>query len=211
MDTIIDSLRQMSDEEARMYIKMLFDGYINRKKEKRLFEESVRIPQVIILTYYSCVKKPPFINIYETFKNNYINDQKNFKERYIYNENKLEDTFTFLGYQTNPYKYLSKCDLFVCTSISEGFSTAATEALIMGVPVVTTPVAGMQEMLGSNNEFGIIAEHQEQSLYECIKRLLDAREVLEDYKKKALLRGKAFSTETTVKAVENMLESLYEG
>lgn len=131
-------------------------------------------------------------------------------ENYI-NENKLEDTFTFLGYQTNPYKFLGKCDLFVCTSIAEGFSTAATEALILGVPVVTTPVAGMQEMLGSNNEYGIIAEHQEQSLYESIKRLLDEPEVLDDYKNKALLRGKAFSTEATVKAVENMLEGLYEG
>ena len=70
MDAIIDSLREMSNEEARLYIKMLFDGYINRKKEKRLFEESVTIPKVIILTYYSCVKKPPFTNIYEVFKNN---------------------------------------------------------------------------------------------------------------------------------------------
>ena len=131
-------------------------------------------------------------------------------ENYI-SENKLEDTFTLLGYQTNPYKYLGKSDLFVCTSISEGFSTAATEALILGVPVVTTPVAGMHEMLGSNHEYGIIAEHQEQSIYESIKRLLDEPEMLKDYKNRALLRGKEFSTETTVKAVENMLESLYEG
>lgn len=128
-------------------------------------------------------------------------------ENYI-KENKLEDTFTFLGYQTNPYKYLGKCDLFVCASISEGFSTAATEALILGVPVVTTPVAGMHEMLGSNREYGIITEHQEQSLYESIKRLLDEPKVLEDYKNKALLRGKAFSAGATVKAVENMLENL---
>lgn len=91
MDAIIDSLREMTDEEARLYIKMLFDGYISRKKEKRLFEDSVTIPKVIILTYYSCVKKPPFTNIYEAFKKNLINEQKNFKERYIYNENKLED------------------------------------------------------------------------------------------------------------------------
>ena len=46
-------------------------------------------------------------------------------------EHKLEDSFTFLGYQINPYKYVAKCDIFVCTSIAEGFSTAATEALIV--------------------------------------------------------------------------------
>ena len=78
-------------------------------------------------------------------------------EKYIL-DNKLERTFTFLGYQKNPYKYVSKCDLFICASTSEGFSTAATEALIVGTPVITTPVAGMVEMLGKKNEYGIISE-----------------------------------------------------
>lgn len=131
-------------------------------------------------------------------------------EKYLL-EHDLKDSFTFLGYQTNPYKYLAKCDLFVCTSVAEGFSTAATEALILGVPVVTTPVAGMKEMLGANNEYGIVAGQSEDSIYEKIKKLLDNSGLLKEYKKCAFTRGKVFSTETTVKAVENMLESLYEG
>lgn len=57
-------------------------------------------------------------------------------ERYIA-ENALENSVTLLGYQTNPYKYVAKCDLFVCSSFAEGFSTAATEALIVGTPVCT--------------------------------------------------------------------------
>lgn len=130
-------------------------------------------------------------------------------EKYI-RENNLEETFTFLGYQTNPYKYIAKCDLFVCTSAAEGFSTAATEALIVGTPVVTTPVAGMKEMLGENDEFGIVAEMSEESLYEKIKMLLDQPEMLEDYKKRALNRGKDFSKEKTVISVESYLENLME-
>ena len=43
----------------------------------------------------------------------------------------------FLGYQLNPYKYIARCDLFVCASFAEGFSTAATESLIIGIPVCT--------------------------------------------------------------------------
>ena len=70
------------------------------------------------------------------------------------------DTYVdFLGYQTNLYKYVAKCDLFVCASHAEGFSTAATEALILGVPVCTVEVSGMKEMLGENNEYGIITEN----------------------------------------------------
>src|SRR5699024_509399 len=63
-------------------------------------------------------------------------------------ENKMENQVTLLGYQLNPYKYIAQCDLFVCASYAEGFSTAATEALILGIPVCTVEVSGMREMLG---------------------------------------------------------------
>ncbi len=120
----------------------------------------------------------------------------------------IEDKVTFLGYQTNPYKYVKACDLFVCASFAEGFSTAATEALIVGTPVVTVEVSGMKEMLGENNEYGIVTENDEEALYEGIKKMLTTPSMLEDYAKRAEERGKYFSTENTVRAVENMLESL---
>ena len=120
-------------------------------------------------------------------------------------ENQLSQTVTFLGYQTNPYKYVANCNLFVCASIAEGFSTAATEALIVGTPVCTVEVSGMKEMLGENNEYGIVTENNEEALYQGIKNLLDNPDLLAHYKKQASLRGKVFSTENTVKAVEEML------
>lgn len=123
---------------------------------------------------------------------------------YLEKEN-LQNSFTFLGYQTNPYKYVKNCDLFVCSSHSEGFSTAATEALIVGTPVVTTLVSGMKEMLGEGNEWGIVTENDEESLYQGIKCLLDNPALLAHYKEKAAQRGKTFSTANTVSAVEDML------
>lgn len=123
-------------------------------------------------------------------------------------ENNIEDSVTLLGYQTNPYKYIAKTDLFVCASLAEGFSTAATEALILGVPVVTVEVSGMKEMLGNNNGYGIVTENNEEALYEGIKKIITTEGLMEHYRKQAELRGKYFSTENTVKAVEEMLESL---
>lgn len=120
----------------------------------------------------------------------------------------VSDSVAFFGYQTNPYKYVAKSDLFVCASHSEGFSTAATEALIVGTPVCTVEVSGMKEMLGENNEWGIVTDNDEEALYQGIKRLLDDPELLAHYKEKAAERGKMFSTENTVKAVEDMLLSL---
>lgn len=118
------------------------------------------------------------------------------------------DSVSRTGYQTNPYKYVKQCDLFVCASVAEGFSTAATEALILGVPVVTYDVSGMREMLGNNNEYGIVTEKDENKLYEGIKQILTTPGMLEDYAQRAAERGKFFSTEKTVMAVEQMFENI---
>lgn len=122
-------------------------------------------------------------------------------------ENGMENKFTLLGYQTNPYKYVAKSDLFVCASYAEGFSTAATEALVVGTPVCTVEVSGMREMLG-DNKYGLITKNDDEALYQGIKKILDDDELLEYYRRQAIIRGKSFSTEKTVKAVEDMLLSL---
>ena len=128
-------------------------------------------------------------------------------ERYI-REHHLEDTFTLLGYQTNPYKYVANCDVFLCASTAEGFSTAATEALIVGTAVCTVEVSGMKEMLGEHNEYGIVTENNEEALYQGTKYLLTEPGLLNHYKAQATIRGKDFSTENTVRAVAQMLDSV---
>ena len=120
----------------------------------------------------------------------------------------ISESFTFLGFQENPYKYVTAADLFVCSSRREGFSTAVTEALILGVPVVSTNCSGACELLGDNNEYGIVTDNNEESLFEGIKGLLDDSDLLRYYRKQAKVRGNRFSTETTVMAVEDMLTEL---
>ncbi len=120
----------------------------------------------------------------------------------------MADYATLLGYHTNPYAYVAKSDVFVCSSHSEGFSTAATEALIVGTPVCTVEVSGMKEMLGEHNEYGVVTDNNEDALYEGLHHLLTTEGVLTHYKQQAAARGKQFSTEETVQAVERMLLSL---
>ena len=126
----------------------------------------------------------------------------------FYKENNLQDTYTLLGFRDNPYKYVAKCDLFVCSSLREGFSTAVTESLVVGTPVVSTLCSGSQELLGYNNEYGLVVENSEDGIYNGMKKLLEDRELLAYYKEKASERGSFFSKEKTVKAVEDMIDSL---
>lgn len=132
---------------------------------------------------------------------------KNRLQNYI-SENGLDDVVKMLGYQLNPYKFVSKCHLFVCSSYSEGFSTAVTEALVVGTPVCTVEVSGMKEMLGENNEYGVVTENSEEMLYTAVKGLLDNPDQLELYCEKAAERGTFFSKENTIRAVEEMLLAL---
>lgn len=123
-------------------------------------------------------------------------------------EQGLQTTFTLHGYTTNPYKYVKNCDLYVCSSLSEGFSTAVTEALVVGTPVVTTLCSGMQEMLGNNNEYGVVTDNNEEALYEGVHRILTEEGLLNHYKDKARERGEFFNAKNTTSAVEEMFERL---
>ena len=136
-----------------------------------------------------------------------IGEDKEKIEKYL-KENNLEKSFKLIGFRENPYKYVSKCNLFVCSSIREGFSTSVTEALIVGTPVLSTLCSGAQELLGYNNEYGMVVENSEQGIYKGIKKLLLDKELLERYKKVSGSRGKKFSKEKTIDAFNQMLNSL---
>ena len=80
--------------------------------------------------------------------------------------------------------------------------------MIVGTPVVSTLCSGAYELLGKNNEYGIVVENSEGGIYEGLKTLLNNQDLLNYYKEKVKERGKLFSKEKTIKAVENMIDSL---
>lgn len=123
-------------------------------------------------------------------------------------ENNLQNTYTFVGFRDNPYKYVSKCDLFVCSSLREGFSTSVTESLIVGTPVVSTLCSGAEELLGYNNEYGLVVENSEEGIYEGLKAFIENKNMLLEYKDKAKKRGLDFSKEKTVQSVEELLDNI---
>lgn len=97
-----------------------------------------------------------------------------------------------MGFQSNPYPYLKAADLVVCSSRYEGFSTAVTEALILGKPVVTTPCTGMDELLG-DSEYGLITGDSVDGIYAGIRKMLEEPAMRERYSCLAKMRGVQFS------------------
>ena len=122
----------------------------------------------------------------------------------------LESAVVLKGYQSNPYPYIKRADLYVCSSLSEGFSGAVTEALILGVPVITTRCAGMSDLLGES-EWGLIVDNDEDALREGIRMLIDDRGLLEKYRKQAVRRGKDFSQEALAEGFVAAIEGRNDG
>lgn len=74
---------------------------------------------------------------------------------------KLTDRVLFTGFQTNPHKILSKCDLFVFPSLFEGFPNALLEAMVCGLPVISSNCkTGPMEILrpDSEHQYGLLFE-----------------------------------------------------
>ncbi|MGE5682354.1 MAG: N-acetyl-alpha-D-glucosaminyl L-malate synthase BshA [Bacillota bacterium] len=63
----------------------------------------------------------------------------------------------FLGKQDGLVEILSSSDLFLLPSQSESFGLSALEAMSCGVPVISTSVGGLPELI-NHNETGYIAE-----------------------------------------------------
>ncbi|MDC1379743.1 glycosyltransferase family 4 protein [Algibacter sp.] len=64
---------------------------------------------------------------------------------------------TFCGSTSKVNKYLENSDLFILPSITEGFPIAILEAMRLGLPIVSTNVAGIPEMI-KDDHTGLIIE-----------------------------------------------------
>ena len=77
-------------------------------------------------------------------------------------EYELEDYVHFLGYQKNPYQYLSQTKVLLSMSKQEGFPGVYVEALSLGLPFVSTDVGGAEE-LSQEGRFGQIIESNQEA------------------------------------------------
>ena len=60
----------------------------------------------------------------------------------------MQDSVIFCGFDTNPFKYVSRSDCFVLSSDVEGFPNVLIESLACGIPVISTDCSsGPRELL----------------------------------------------------------------
>ena len=120
-------------------------------------------------------------------------------------EENLQNCVQLMGFLENPYAVMSTCDVFVCSSRYEGYSLVVAEALVLGVPVVSTECTGPTELLGYG-KYGLLVENATEGIYEGMKKTLTNPALLTGYRMKAQERKEIFSMETTIAQVHTLLQ-----
>lgn len=98
---------------------------------------------------------------------------KNFVE-----ENDLSGSIIFMGFEPNPYKWMSACNVFILSSIYEGFGNVIVEAMALGKTVVSTNCpSGPAEIL-QDGKFGYLCNtnnpiEMSQSIIKAIQNPMD--------------------------------------
>lgn len=95
-------------------------------------------------------------------------------------------------------KYYSEIDVYTCVSLIEGTPRPVLEAMCCGVPIITTDVGIVHEVLGNKQKEFILKNRSVECLKERIKYLYNNRSILKDLSEENLKEGKKNSSKTTV-------------
>lgn len=116
----------------------------------------------------------------------------------------LENKVLFLGQSNEVDKILCFSDLFLLPSEKESFGLAALEAMVNGVPVISTNTGGLPEVnrhgySGYLSDVGAVSE-----MAEYAKTILADTENLKQFKKNAREQAKTFDIEKIVPQYEKL-------
>jgi glycosyltransferase involved in cell wall biosynthesis len=112
-----------------------------------------------------------------------------------------------LGYHKNPYVFMKQADLFICSSLSEGYGMAMLESVLLGVPVLATECAATAEIL-DQGALGMIVENSEEGLRQGLVRLLEDGELLREYRRQAMAKSQAFTNEQAMHEYTDLFEQV---
>ena len=119
-------------------IKLLFVGRLSKVKQIDKIIQAVSITEDVVLTVVGDGEEAEYL-------------------KHIFKENNLNDKVVFAGAvnPSNVAKYMETHDILIMNSIFEGKPMTILEAMSYGMPIITTNVGGISEMVeeGKNAQF----------------------------------------------------------
>ena len=125
------------------------------------------------------------------------------------------------NFTNNPYFYMANSDIFVSTSLWEGFSNVLIEAGILGLPIIATDCgSGSRELLAPNSDFNkvlekgkieyaengvLVAKQDIKSIAKAIFKLQQDKKLLENYSQKLKQRSQIFEIKRILKEYKKFI------
>lgn len=131
--------------------------------------------------------------------------------RELIRELKMDQFIELIGYADNPYAYMQRASLFAFPTLWEGMPNALLEAMVVGLPVISSDSSGSgpREILAPTTdhrkrlkagiemaEFGILtAVGDETALVEALRKMLTDEVARARYASKSIERSEAFEAD----------------
>lgn len=190
---ILPSTTKVSDKDLDRYFEPGYFHVITVANLHRFKGYQYSIPAVheLIKSGY----KIKYHILGKTIKHNTEKDIKPWIDNYI-SENKLEDSILLHGQTSDVESYLKRSDVYVLASEVELLSMAILGALATGTPVISTDAGGTREIIGLNNEYGILIKpFSVDAVVEAIKMVYNDRACLNKLNSQSIKRSKDFTNE----------------
>ncbi|HEY0089668.1 MAG TPA: glycosyltransferase, partial [Candidatus Lokiarchaeia archaeon] len=118
----------------------------------------------------------------------------------------LENDIFFLGWQKNPFKFLSRARIFVLSSLWEGLPNTLIEALACGCPAISTDCpSGPNEIIETDRSGILLPVKDERALAQAIIKILSnpsfSQELIQNGKK----RAEDFSVKNIINQYERII------
>ena len=124
----------------------------------------------------------------------------------LIHKNDRQDRVRLMGWAANPFRYLSRADLFVLCSEWEGLPNTLIEAMGCGVPVISTDCAsGPREILQDGVCGRLLTRGDTRVLQEAIAELLQDPRKAEAFRAKGRQRAWDFDISVQVPCYEKLI------
>lgn len=131
-------------------------------------------------------------------------EKKNELENLAQNLNISTDV-SFIGFKSNPYKYLSHANLFVLSSLWEGFPNAIIEAMACGTPVISTNCSsGPKEIITSCVNGLLVPPENPEEMAKAILEVLTNKKLSEKIAEAGSKKVNEFDIKKIMSAYENL-------
>ncbi len=124
----------------------------------------------------------------------------------LIDNNNMSDRITLRGNVSDLHNQISTADIFVMTSDFEGLSNALLEAMMLGLPCISTDYPGADEVINDGVNGLLVPMGDEEKLAQAIKRVLNDDELRENLSKQALLTSENYKKDIVLKLWENVIE-----